>query len=124
MRDLGASMRDLEGEVAHLREVVTLLWVQLSSLQSTMHMLQKVISSLQDDAFEAKMEALDLEFGSYKPAKEEDDGEEDSNDNPNASDDLSDAANDASDKADFGDDDGGDNVDDSAFAVFDHPESD
>ncbi|KAI8559487.1 hypothetical protein RHMOL_Rhmol04G0177700 [Rhododendron molle] len=63
-----------------------------------------------------------IEFGSYKPTNEEDDVEGDSNDN---SDDHSDATNDASNGANSGDgDDGGDNVDDSAFAMFDHPESD
>ncbi|KAG5565687.1 hypothetical protein RHGRI_001562 [Rhododendron griersonianum] len=44
-------------------------------------MLQKEVLSLQDDIFEVKMEALDPEFGSYKPAKEEDDAEGDSDNN-------------------------------------------
>ncbi|KAI8530448.1 hypothetical protein RHMOL_Rhmol11G0059000 [Rhododendron molle] len=85
-------------------------------------MLQKAVSSLQDDIFAAKMEALNPEFGSYKPAKEEDDAEGDSDNN---SDDRSDAANDVSDGANSSnDDDGEDNVNDYAFIVFDHPESD
>ncbi|KAF7129163.1 hypothetical protein RHSIM_Rhsim10G0131700 [Rhododendron simsii] len=62
----------------------------------------KAVLSLQDDVFEAKMEALDPEFGSYKPAKEEDDAAGDSDEN---SDDRSDAATDASDGANSGDGD-------------------
>ncbi|KAG5523906.1 hypothetical protein RHGRI_030790 [Rhododendron griersonianum] len=119
MADLQARMQILEDEVAHLREVVMLLRAQLSSHQSTTHMLQKAVSSLQDDVFEAKMEALDPEFRSYKPAKEEGDSD-------NHSDDRSDAANDASDvvNSEGGDDGGNNEVDDAAFDVFNRNNSD
>ncbi|KAI8572300.1 hypothetical protein RHMOL_Rhmol01G0186700 [Rhododendron molle] len=115
MADLVACVIALETEMMILRQVIDHLNGHIATLLSTIRYLRQAITSLQDVAFEAKNDELDLEFG----GKEETDGTvEDSDGNPNASDDRSNITNDASDGAYSGDGcDGGDEVGDDVEAT-------
>lgn len=122
MVGLSAPVSMLEVEMAMLCQKIKHLNDHIATLLSTIHSFQRAISSLQDAAFAAERDNLDLEFGGGQEAEKI---EEDSDGNPNASDNRSDAANDASKGANSGDrSDGGDGVGDDAFEVFNHVDSD
>ncbi|KAF7117132.1 hypothetical protein RHSIM_RhsimUnG0002900 [Rhododendron simsii] len=124
MADVRAWVAIFETEVRILREEIAHINAHIASLLTSLQTLQRAVSNLQDMAFDTVDDDLDPEFGGAAAVEQNVD---DSDRNLNASDDRLDAANDASDGAnsrDEGEDGEGNEVDDAAFDVFNHVDSD
>ncbi|KAG5524029.1 hypothetical protein RHGRI_030887 [Rhododendron griersonianum] len=101
MADLRARVAVLETKVRILREEIVHISVHIASVLTSLQALRRAVSNLQDMAFDAADDGLDLEFGDAAAAEQN--ADEDSDGNLNASDDRSDAANDGADSGDGGD---------------------
>lgn len=124
MVDIRARVAILEMEVRSLQEDIGHINAHIALLVASLQTLWRVVSNLQDMAFDGVDDDLDSEFGGAAAAEQ---NAEDSDRNPNALDNRSDATNDDSDVANSGDggkDCWGNEVDDTAFDVFNHADSD